>query len=88
MYQFLLLPMDIVDYMKVSKSQALIYIYSVLLDKGEFTKEDIQSVVSISDISFRRYIQEIRAYLINFNEQKELLYDRKHSKYILVNIVF
>lgn len=73
--------------MKVSKSKALIYIYSLLTSKGELTKEEVQSVISISDISFRRYIQELRAYLANFGEQKELIFDRPSNKYVLIKIV-
>ena len=72
-----------INYMKVSKSQAIVFIYEQLLNNEFITKEDIQSVISISDVTFRRYIQELRAYLVNFNKDYEITFDKKQSHYLL-----
>lgn len=69
--------------MKVGKSQAIVFIYEQLLKNKTISKEDIQNVISISDVTFRRYIQELRAYLVNFNKELEIKFDKKQSKYFL-----
>lgn len=73
--------------MKVSKSQAILYIVLHLLEKGSVNKEEVMSAISISDLTFRRYIQEIRAYLINFNEPLELVYNKSSHEYILKKVI-
>lgn len=72
--------------MKVNKVQAIIYMFSLLQKSKKITKDEIRQKISISDVSFRRYIQEIRAYLINFNEPYELVYLKKDDAYLLKEI--
>ncbi len=72
-----------INYMKVSKAQAIVFIYEQLLKNKTISKEDIQNVISISDVTFRRYIQELRAYLINFNKNYEIIFEKKSEKYLL-----
>lgn len=69
--------------MKVRKVQALIYIFKILLEKGYIKKKDIQETISLQDVTFRRYIQEIRAYLVNFNEPYEITYIKTEDTYYL-----
>lgn len=71
--------------MKVNKAQAILYIFHMLLVNGSVKKDDIQSVISISDITFRRYIQEIRAYLVNFDKSLEVIYHKQDDLYVLKN---
>ena len=71
--------------MKVGKTQAIVFIYEQLLKNKTISKEDIQNVISISDVTFRRYIQELRAYLVNFNKELEIKFDKKQSQYFLSN---
>ena len=73
-----------INYMKVSKAQAIVFIYEQLLNNEFITKEDIQSAISISDVTFRRYIQELRAYLVNFNKESEIVFEKKCKEYLLV----
>ena len=73
--------------MKVKKSQALLYIFDTLMKKGYITKEDALSDLEVSELNFWRYIQEIKAYLYNFDTRHELVYDRKSKRYKLVEIV-
>lgn len=70
--------------MKVNKTQTLLFMYDLMLRKGSFTKEDILNQVDINNLTFLRYIQELRAFLINFNSNMELLYSIKDKKYLLV----
>lgn len=69
--------------MKATKTQALMYILTSLLDKKELRKEDVIELFEISDVVFRRYMQEIRAYFTNFNVPFELKYSKSQSKYYL-----
>lgn len=70
--------------MKVNKTQALLFMYELLLTKGSITKEEVLSEIEINDLTFLRYIQELRAYLFNFNNKAELLYSNKDKKYLFV----
>lgn len=70
--------------MKVNKTQALLFMYELLLTNGLFTKEEVISEIEISNLTFLRYIQELRAYLYNFNNSLELVYSSKSKKYLLV----
>ena len=72
--------------MKVNKAQAIMFIFHMLLVNGSIKKDDVQSVISISDITFRRYIQEIRAYIANFDELYEIVYSKAEDLYTLKNI--
>ena len=70
--------------MKVTKSQATMYILKLLLENGSMSKEEITDVIELSNLSFLRYIQEIRAFLYNFNINLEVKYSRDEGKYYLV----
>lgn len=72
--------------MGVSKSQASLYIFERLLEKGSIKRPEIISTLSISEVTFRRYIQELRAYLINFNEPLEIIYEKNRDSYRLKRI--
>jgi len=69
--------------MHVGKVQAILYIFEQLLKKQSIAKREIQSVLSISDVTFRRYIQEIRAFLSNFNEPYEIKYIKNDDSYVM-----
>lgn len=70
--------------MKVNKSQALLFIFSVLLEKKCISKSYVQEQLDIPDLTFRRYIQEIKAYFYNFNVNMSIKYSRSDDKYYLV----
>lgn len=72
--------------MKVRKVQSLIYIFKSLLNEGSISKTEIKSVIDMNDLAFRRYMQEIRAFLINFNEPYELIYSRAKDRYYLKSL--
>lgn len=70
--------------MKVVKSQGLLYIFEMLKEKGSINKNEILSALEITELSFWRYIQEIKAFLYNFDMGYELVYDRKDEVYRLI----
>jgi len=69
--------------LKARKSQALLLLYENLLEKKTICKEDCLSFLDVSDLTFKRYISELRAYLANFHPEKSIAYDRKHRHYCL-----
>lgn len=71
--------------MKVNKTQGVLFIYAFLLEKKSMTKEDIMNYLEINELTFYRYIQELRAFLCNFNYNKELIFEREKNKYYLSN---
>ena len=70
--------------MRVSKGQGLLYIFNVLQTKHKFTKSDIMNELEITELTFWRYIQEIKAFIYNFNLPFELVYDRSTDTYNLI----
>lgn len=72
--------------MKVMKGQGLLYIFNMLKNRGYVKKEDIINDLEISELSFWRYIQEIKAFIYNFNLPYELIYDRKNERYYLTDL--
>ena len=72
--------------MSLRKSQSSLYIFQRLLEDGSIKRNEIISILSISDVTFRRYIQEIRAYLVNFNEPYEIIYIKTEDTYYLEKI--
>ncbi|MBR1581930.1 MAG: hypothetical protein IJ656_03205 [Bacilli bacterium] len=69
--------------MRLNKSQALLFIYETLMKNRRITKSEVQDVLDIPDLTFRRYMQEIRAYLYNFYKTEELKYSKKCGYYYL-----
>ncbi len=69
--------------MKVNKTQGVLFIYSILLEKKEIRKEEIMNRLEINELTYYRYIQELRSFLYNFNCCKELIYERKDGTYYL-----
>ena len=72
--------------MSLRKSQSSLYIFQRLLEDGSIKRNEIISILSISDVTFRRYIQEIRAYLVNFNEPYEITYIKTEDTYYLTKL--
>lgn len=69
--------------MKVNKTQALLFMYDRLIKNGSLCKEEVMNELEISNLTFLRYIQELRAYLYNFDNDKELLYSNRNANYVL-----
>ncbi len=76
-------PLNEVKKMKVNKTQGVLFIYSILLEKKAIKKEEIMNRLGINKLTFFRYIQELRSFLYNFNCCKELIYEIKDETYYL-----
>ena len=71
--------------MKVNKTQGVLFIFNMLIEQGSISKREIISVLEISDITFKRYMQELRAYIDNFSKDYQLIYIRSEDQYYLKN---
>ena len=69
---------------KPGKTQILLHCLETLLRDGKIAKSQILSLAPISEATFTRYIQEIRAYLYNFHPGSELEYCKWDDVYILI----
>lgn len=69
--------------MKVNKTQGMLFIFDMLKSKGFINKEEIIEQLEISNLTFKRYMQELRAFIYNFNTQYELIYVRSENNYYL-----
>ena len=74
--------------MKVVKSQGLLFIFEMLKEKGYISKNEVLNALEISELSFWRYIQEIKAFLYNFNMDYDLIFDRIDEVYRLVKKLY
>jgi len=74
--------------MKVNKTQGVLFIFDKLLNNGFVTRNMILQELEISNLTFYRYIQEIKAYLYNFVSNKELDFDKASQRYILKKVEF
>ena len=69
--------------MKVNKTQAILFMLMTLLNKGKLSRIEVLQEIDISEQTFRRYIQELRAFLFNFNVEENLVYVRTEDRYYL-----
>ena len=69
--------------MKVNKTQALLFMLMTLLRDEKLSKAHVLQEIDISDLTFRRYMQELRAFLYNFNTAREIEYNRHEDTYYL-----
>ncbi len=70
--------------MRTTKAQAVLYIFDTLKETGYIKKCDIMNDLEISELCFWRYIQELKAYIYNFNRSYELVYSKSDDKYFLI----
>lgn len=71
--------------MKVTKTQAVLALYDDFLTKKVIRKKDYMAKVEVSDISFKRYISELRCYFMNFAPSLDIDYHRKEDAYYLID---
>lgn len=69
--------------MKVNKTQAILFMLMTLFNKGKLSRIEVLQEIDISEQTFRRYIQELRAFLFNFNVEENLVYVRTEDRYYL-----
>lgn len=71
--------------MTTPKINSLLYMFHRLLEKGYLKKGDTQSLLHMSDMSFRRYIRSIRDYLELYEKDRILVYRKREDVYWLKN---
>lgn len=69
--------------MKVNKTQALLFMLITLFEHGKLSRNDILQEIDITEQTFRRYMQELRAFFSNFNIQNNIEYVRQEDIYYL-----
>jgi hypothetical protein len=72
--------------MGTNKTQAVLFMYDVLLKDGHLNKADFLSKVDASDITFKRYVSELRCYFSNFALPYDIHYSKRDGLYFLVKV--
>lgn len=72
--------------METNKTQAVLFMYDVLLKDGHLNKADFLSKVDASDITFKRYVSELRCYFSNFSLPYDIHYSKRDGLYFLVKV--
>jgi hypothetical protein len=70
--------------MKTTKSQAVLLRFEIIMNTGTLVKSDFLAKIEISDTTFKRYVSEIRSYLMNFHNDLEIVYRKSEEAYFLV----
>jgi hypothetical protein len=69
--------------MPIKKSIVILRMLDIFLSEGVLTKEQILSSVDMSEISFKRYIGEIRDYLRFYHPSWQVRFKRSNYTYVL-----
>ncbi len=66
-----------------SKTFAILAIFNKFQTETIVKKEEIMDELLINDLTFKRYIKEIRVYLAKTNSPYRIKYNRKRDEYVL-----
>ena len=69
--------------MPMKKSIVILRMLDIFLEEGTLTKETILSSVDMSEISFKRYVGELRDYLRYFHPTWQIRFKRSNYTYVL-----
>lgn len=69
--------------MKTPKSQAILRLYTLLKAKGHIEKEPLVEELGIENITFNRYMADIKAYLAKYEPERVIVYSRRRHSYVL-----
>ena len=58
------------------KNVSILYIYDKLLNNRYLDKKEVQAELLINDLTFKRYIEELREYFSFMRKDEEIYYDR------------
>lgn len=72
--------------MDIEKTQAVLFMYDLFLRDGRLIKDDFLSKVHVSDITFKRYVSELRCYFTNFSLPYDIRYSKKDGIYYLEHV--
>ena len=68
----------------MSKYYVILYIYDLLLSKTRFNTKDIETKFNISYRTVKRYISNIKDYILATSEHRELIYSSAGKTYKIV----
>lgn len=72
--------------MKLSKAEAVLYLYDHFIENHVVIKEETLKAIDVSDLTFRRYMSEIRCYLQEFHPEMEIHYRKGEGVYLFRRI--
>lgn len=70
--------------MELTKGQTLLYLYNKLEKEKVLSKKAAIEFTGLSDVTFKRYMNEIRVFLKHFEPKSQINYLRKRDVYVLV----
>lgn len=70
--------------MELTKGQTLLYLYTKLEKEKVLSKKAAMELTGLSNVTFKRYMNEIRCFLRAFEPTTEINYLRKKDLYVLV----
>ena len=65
------------------KNVSILYIYDKLLNNRYLDKKEVQAELLINDLTFKRYIKDLREYFSFMRKDVEIYYDRDSDLYWL-----
>lgn len=65
------------------KNVSILYIYDMLLNNRYLDKKEVQAELLINDLTFKRYIKDLREYFSFMRKDEEIYYDRDSDLYWL-----
>ena len=65
------------------KNVSILYIYDKLLHTRYLDKKEVQAELLINDLTFKRYIKDLREYFSFMRKDEEIYYDRDSDLYWL-----
>ena len=68
----------------MSKYYVILYIYDLLLSKTRFNTKDIETKFNISYRTVKRYISNIKDYILDTSNNRELIYSSADKTYKIV----
>jgi hypothetical protein len=68
----------------MNKAEAVLLLYDQFKDNHYLSKADYLSLTGIKDLTFRRYIAELRCYLMEWRPYEEIVYKKNENRYYLV----
>ena len=68
----------------MTKSEAIILMYTKLITRNSFSKNEIKALVNVHDLTFLRYVQDLKKYVKRYVPNKALVYSRRNDCYYLV----
>ena len=68
---------------RFKKNVSILYVYDKLLNNRYLDKKEVQAELLINDLTFKRYIKDLREYFSFMRKDEEIYYDRDSDLYWL-----